>query len=408
MATAARPSQARVSKKSACLAHRFGTRRDAARVDRTVEDRHVVGLVREACAGLLDQLHAQPRRGRRQQVAVLELERLAHQLLAPRHVHGDGLEDREVRDCHRSVQRHRIHHRADGVVRRDRDEVRVGEVGDALGLAEPAGMRDVRLQDVDRLLLVLGVAGAHPQQNAAMLQLRFQEIRVVVAERIRGRQTPHIIGRGVSESKGLRHGYIVNVHDTIKSLKRAVAQAEESAGTAIRQAYLAIGGVSLEGIAMNGNTIVTRADAVITELDMKRAHDAAESAIPQSIIQNRKIIQARPEYYKLDKKRALDIATLSLGRPGRAVALTTDEDAKERFKTAISLLSKKTPKKKIIEAILEDPDKAYPLFAEIIAKLADNPIKNYDILRSITERMAVMSQFSVNKRLQIETALWNI
>jgi len=114
------------------------------------------------------------------------------------------------------------------------------------------------------------------------------------------------------------------------------------------------------------------------------------------------------KHHNLDKKRASDIATLSLGRPGRAIALTTNEDAKNRFKTALALLSKKTQKKQIIEGLLENQDEVYPLFTEVIAKLANDPIKNYDTLRSITERMTVMSQFSVNKRLQLETALWNI
>jgi len=114
------------------------------------------------------------------------------------------------------------------------------------------------------------------------------------------------------------------------------------------------------------------------------------------------------EDYSLDKKKANDIATLSLGRPGRAIALATDESTKNAFKTAINLLAKRTSKKKILEEVLEDPEGAYPLFREIIAKLANDPIKNYDTLMSITKRMTVMSQFSVNRRLQIETALWNI
>jgi len=112
--------------------------------------------------------------------------------------------------------------------------------------------------------------------------------------------------------------------------------------------------------------------------------------------------------YDVDKKRASDIATLSLGRPGRAVSLVTDEDSKERFKEAVSLLGKKADKKKLIEEAINREEGVYPLLAEVIAKLANDPIKNYDTLRNITDRITVMSQFSVNKRLQAETALWNI
>lgn len=125
-------------------------------------------------------------------------------------------------------------------------------------------------------------------------------------------------------------------------------------------------------------------------------------------VETGKIAKLLEDEYGLDKKRAEDIATLSLGRPGRAVSLVTDEAAKERFKQAVSLLAGKQDKRKLIEEVLESEEGAYPLMTEIIAKLANDPVKNYDTLRSITDRMTVMSQFSVNKRLQLETALWNI
>ena len=112
--------------------------------------------------------------------------------------------------------------------------------------------------------------------------------------------------------------------------------------------------------------------------------------------------------YKIDRSKADPLAKLSLGRPGRAVSLATNEEEKERFKTASSILAKKTSKSDVIGELLENEDRINPLFAELIARLANDPIKNYDTLRSITLRMSAMSQFSVNKRLQIETALWNI
>ena len=112
--------------------------------------------------------------------------------------------------------------------------------------------------------------------------------------------------------------------------------------------------------------------------------------------------------HNLDKKSADEIASLSLGRPGRAILLATNDDAKNKFKNATALLSRKEPKRKIIDEVLENENEIHALMTEIIAKLANDPIKNYDTLRSITERMTAMSQFSTNKRLQLETALWTI
>ena len=39
---------------------------------------------------------------------------------------------------------------------------------------------------------------------------------------------PKIIGAGISDSHGLRHGYVTNVKDVAESIKQAVALAEET------------------------------------------------------------------------------------------------------------------------------------------------------------------------------------
>ena len=71
------------------------------------------------------------------------------------------------------------------------------------------------------------------------------QIKVVVAENDPQTNIPKIIGTGIAESKGLRHGYIINSNEVVKSIKKAVAQAEKASGIQIRKAYLAIGGVGL-------------------------------------------------------------------------------------------------------------------------------------------------------------------
>ncbi|OGY43883.1 MAG: hypothetical protein A2820_01365 [Candidatus Buchananbacteria bacterium RIFCSPHIGHO2_01_FULL_40_35] len=114
------------------------------------------------------------------------------------------------------------------------------------------------------------------------------------------------------------------------------------------------------------------------------------------------------KHHNVDKKNADELAALSLGRPGRAVSLATNDSAKKQFKNATALLSRKEPKRKIIDEVLESEIEMRALLTEIIAKLANDPVKNYDILKSITERMTAMSQFSTNKRLQLESAIWTI
>lgn len=117
-------------------------------------------------------------------------------------------------------------------------------------------------------------------------------------------QMPKIIGTGFSQSKGLRHGYIINPADTIRAIKEAVAQAEKSAEIKIKKAFLSIGGVGLEEIHSRGSAIVSRADSEITDLDVKKAFKDSEKKIEQKIL-NRKIIHEIPLLYKIDGNTVL-------------------------------------------------------------------------------------------------------
>lgn len=116
---------------------------------------------------------------------------------------------------------------------------------------------------------------------------------------------PNVIGAGFAESKGMRHGYIMNHSDIAKSLKRAVAQAEKTSGVKIRKAYLSLGGIGLSGVVTHGSIVISKADSEITDLDAKNVLAVAESEIPKSLSINRKIIQSIPISYKVDGKKIL-------------------------------------------------------------------------------------------------------
>ncbi|MCA9354690.1 MAG: hypothetical protein KC877_04180, partial [Candidatus Kaiserbacteria bacterium] len=51
-----------------------------------------------------------------------------------------------------------------------------------------------------------------------------------------GAAKPEIIGTGLSESRGLKSGYILNEADVARSIKSAITQAEKSAGVTIKRA----------------------------------------------------------------------------------------------------------------------------------------------------------------------------
>lgn len=133
------------------------------------------------------------------------------------------------------------------------------------------------------------------------------QIKVVVASSDGENDTglPSIIGAGFAESKGMRHGYIINHSDVIKSLKRAIAQAEKTSGMKIKRAYLSLGGIGLNGIVSHGSIAISKADSEITDLDTKNVLAIAESEIPKSFSANKKVIQSIPISYKIDGKKIL-------------------------------------------------------------------------------------------------------
>ena len=100
------------------------------------------------------------------------------------------------------------------------------------------------------------------------------QVKLVVVEEVtdkrgltgQGGRSLHILGTGLAESKGLRHGYIVNKEEVSASIREAKRQAESVARIPIRAGFLAVGGISLDEARASGETIISRADQEITAL----------------------------------------------------------------------------------------------------------------------------------------------
>jgi cell division protein FtsA len=131
------------------------------------------------------------------------------------------------------------------------------------------------------------------------------QIKVVVAETDPQTNTPHIIGTGIAESKGLRHGYIMNSGEVVRSIKKAVALAEKTSGVQIKKAFLAVGGVGLASTTCQGAVMVSRGDSEVTDLDVKKVQEVCEQDIPPSLSLNRKIIHTIPIAYRIDGKTVM-------------------------------------------------------------------------------------------------------
>ncbi len=126
--------------------------------------------------------------------------------------------------------------------------------------------------------------------------------RVVVSEILKDSPVPVVIGVGTSESRGLRHGYIINPEEAVKSLRRAIRDAEKTSGVAIKRAYISLGGVSLSAFVGTGTAIITKADGEVTAFDIDKAQKESEQGMP---LQNRRVIYRNTTSYKLDGNEVL-------------------------------------------------------------------------------------------------------
>jgi len=131
------------------------------------------------------------------------------------------------------------------------------------------------------------------------------QVKVVISQHQEGTQMPKIIGVGFSESKGLRHGYIINQTDAIRSIRKAIRQSEKNARVRVERAYISIGGIGLASKISNGSVVISRADNEITEIDVEKAAKDSQENIEKDFIQNRQIIHSIPIEYKVDNKSIL-------------------------------------------------------------------------------------------------------
>ena len=148
---------------------------------------------------------------------------------------------------------------------------------------------------------------AMKRRIATGIDIGTYQVKMVVVEELydkhNGRQL-RILGTGLAESKGLRHGYIVNKEEVSASILKAKKEAESVARVPIRSGFLAVGGISLDEARATGSTIISRADQEITALDIEKAGKIAREVAAPGFI-NRHVLHSIPLEYRVDSVKVL-------------------------------------------------------------------------------------------------------
>lgn len=111
-----------------------------------------------------------------------------------------------------------------------------------------------------------------------------------------------VLGHSDTPAFGLRHGYITNHQEAVKSIRRSIKTAEKMAGSSvqIKKVFLGAGGIGLSSFVSTGAVMITRADSEITQTDLEAAVAQAREQLPPQYIQNRRILHESPVDYYID------------------------------------------------------------------------------------------------------------
>jgi cell division protein FtsA len=107
----------------------------------------------------------------------------------------------------------------------------------------------------------------------------------------------NILGVGVTPSKGLDKGVVVNIDDAVNAISASVEKAERLSGYRVGTAFVGVSGRHISSLNSRGVVAVQRPDHEITRNDVARAVEAAQAvAIPTQ----REIIHVIPRAYVVD------------------------------------------------------------------------------------------------------------
>lgn len=138
-------------------------------------------------------------------------------------------------------------------------------------------------------------------QMVAALDVGTTKIVAMVAE-MDERGDIYVIGHGIAPAEGLRRGVVVDMDKTVRSIRKAIEDAEMVSGTEIDRVSVGIAGEHVRSINSHGVVAVTRTDGEITGGDVRKAIEASRAvAIPV----DREIIHTIPQAFSVDDQSGI-------------------------------------------------------------------------------------------------------
>ncbi|MFC1490986.1 cell division protein FtsA [Nitrospinota bacterium] len=131
------------------------------------------------------------------------------------------------------------------------------------------------------------------------LDIGTSKICVIVAE-VAEDGSLEIVGLGKHASKGLNRGAVVNIDQTVESIRAAVEEAEFISGVPIRSAFVGVAGGHIR--SFNSNGIVAIKNKVVAEFDVERVLEQGRAV---TLASDHEILHVLPQEYIVDDQEGI-------------------------------------------------------------------------------------------------------
>lgn len=137
---------------------------------------------------------------------------------------------------------------------------------------------------------------ANKSNSIVALDIGTNKVAVVIGEVLPDSKIA-VIGVGVSQSRGLRKGVVINIESTVDSISKAVEQAETMSGVEVTSVFASIGGSHVKGLNSHGIVGIKRRE--VSPSDIEKVIDAAKAvAIPP----DREVLHVLPQEFIIDSQ----------------------------------------------------------------------------------------------------------
>jgi len=106
-----------------------------------------------------------------------------------------------------------------------------------------------------------------------------------------------VVGVGITPSKGLHKGLVVNINDAKESIRESVRKAQQACNYKVESAYVGVTGRHISSLNNRGVVAITRNDRLVRSDDLRRVLASAQSV---KVASDRKLLHVIPRNYAVD------------------------------------------------------------------------------------------------------------